>query len=54
MKFYLFFLAMLGLCWCAGFSLVVSGGYSLVVVCGLLVAVVSFVVECGLQGSQAQ
>ena len=41
---YVFILAVLGLCGCAGFSLVAEGGgYSLVVVHGLLVAVVSLV-----------
>ena len=40
------FWAMLGLCCCMGVSLVVaSGGYSLVVVGGLLIAVVSLVAE---------
>ena len=40
------FLAVLGLCRCIGFSLVVaSGGYSLVVMCRLLIAVASFVAE---------
>ena len=35
-------LAVLGLHWCMGFSLVVaSGGYSLAAVCGLLIVVVS-------------
>ena len=43
---YLFILAVLGLHCCIGVSLVVaSGGYSLVVVCGLLVVVASLVVE---------
>ena len=37
---------MLGLHCCSGFSLVAaSGGYSLVAVCGLLIAVASLVVE---------
>jgi len=37
-----------------GFSLVAaSGGYSLVVVHGLLIVVASFVMEHGLQGTQA-
>ena len=37
-----------------GFSLVAaSGGYSLVVVHGLLIVVASFVMEHGLQGMQA-
>ena len=40
------FLAMLGLCCCMGFSLVVtSRHYSLSVVCGLLIMVVSLVAE---------
>jgi len=39
-------LAMLGLCCCEGFSRgVVSGGFSLAVVCGLLIAVASLAVE---------
>ena len=45
--FFLFILAVLGL-WCygMGFSLVaVSGGYSLVAVCGLLIAVASLFAE---------
>ena len=43
------FLAVLGLCCSAGFSLVVtSGGYSLVAGHGLLIAVVSLVAEHGL------
>ena len=42
-------MAVQGLCCCEGFSLiVVSGGYSLVVVCGLLIVVASLVVEHGL------
>ena len=42
---------MLGLCCCAGFSLAAaSGGYSLVAVHGLLIAVASLVVEHRLQG----
>ena len=41
-----FFLAMLGLRCCTGFSLIAaSGGYSLVAVCGLLVVVASLVAE---------
>ena len=41
-----FFVAVLGLCCYTGFSLVVaSGGYSLVVACGLLIAVVHLIVE---------
>ena len=43
------FLAVLGLCGCTGFSLVaVSGGYSLVEVRELLIAVASLVAEGGL------
>ena len=43
------FLAVLGLCCCVGFSLVVvSGGYSLFVVHGLLIVVASLVAEHGL------
>ena len=43
-------LAVLGLSCCVGFSLVVaSGGYSLLAVCGLLIAVASLVVEHRLQ-----
>ena len=39
------YLAVLGLRWCTGFSLVAaSRGCSLVAVCGLLIAVASFVV----------
>ena len=46
--FYLF-LAVLGLCCCTGFSLVVViGGCSLVAVHGLLIAVASLVAEHGL------
>ena len=49
-----FGLAVLGLCCCMGFSLVVvSGGYSLVLVCGFLIAVASLVAELGLSGTQA-
>ena len=49
LMFYLFlFLAVLGLCCCAGFSLVaVSESYSLVAVCGLLKVVASPVAEHG-------
>ena len=48
--YYLFyFLAVLGLHCCIGFSLVAgSGGYFLVVVRGLFIAVASLVVELGL------
>ena len=43
---YLFILAVLGLHWCMGFSLVaVSWGYSLVVMLGLIIGVASLVVE---------
>ena len=45
LNFIYLFLAVLGLCCCAGFSLVEkSGGYSLVAVHGLLIAVASLVV----------
>ena len=45
---------MLGLCCCAGFSLVSeSGGYSLAVVLGLLISVASPVVEQGLSRMRA-
>ena len=54
-EFMYLFLAVLGLCCCVGFSLIAaSGGYSLAMVCGLLVLVASLVVEayriaaCGL------
>ena len=47
-NFYLF-LAVLGLRYCSGFSLVVAGGgYSLVVVYGLLIALASLVADGGL------
>ena len=43
------FLALLGLCCCVGFSLVVaSGGHSLVAVCGFLIVGPSLVSEHGL------
>ena len=43
------YLAVLGLCCCTGFSLVVaSGGYSPVAVPGLLIVVASLVAEPGL------
>ena len=46
--------ATLGLCCCVRFSLVVaSGGYSLVAVCGFLIAVASLFAEHGLQGAWA-
>ena len=42
----IYFLAVLGLRCCAGFSLVVvSGAYSLVATCGLLIAAASLIVE---------
>ena len=48
------FLAMLGLCCCTGFSLgVTSRRYSLAVVRGLLIMVVSLVAEHRLQSAQA-
>ena len=48
-SYILFILSVLGLCCYADFSLVAaSGGYSLGVVCGLLTAVTSLVVEHGL------
>ena len=44
----------LGLCFVRAFSLVVaSGGFSLVVVCELLIVVASFVAEQGLLNFQA-
>ena len=47
-----FFLAVLGLHCCVGFSLAVeSEGYSLVAVCRLLFTVTSFVAEHRLQGT---
>ena len=53
-NFIYLFLAMLGLCCCRGFSLVVvSGPYSLAVMCGLLMAVASVVAGHGLQGTWA-
>ena len=42
------FLAALGLCCCMGFSLVWANRAYSVVVCGILTAVTSFVVEHGL------
>ena len=46
--FFNIFLAALGVCCYAGFSLVMaSGGHSLVAVCRLLIAVASLVVERG-------
>ena len=49
LSFVYLFLAVLGLHCSAGFSLVVaSGGYSLVAVCGLLIAVASLIAEHGL------
>ena len=45
------FLAVLGLCCCMGFSLVVArGDYFLAVLCRLLIGVASLVAERGLQG----
>ena len=44
-EFIYFFLALMDLCCCAGFSLVVSGGYSLVAVCELRL-VEAFLVVC--------
>ena len=44
---------MLGLCCCAGFSLAVARGYSLVAGHELLIAVASLVGEHGLYGMQA-
>ena len=53
-KNHLFIVAVLGLHGCAGFSLlVVSGGYPLVAVRGILTAVASLVAEQGLQGPRA-
>ena len=47
-------MAMLGLHCCLGFSSVAaSRGYSLVAVCGLLIAMASVVSERGLYGMQA-
>ena len=54
LSFVYLFLVVLGLHCSAGFSLVVaSGGYSLVAVCGLLIAVASLIAEHGLWGSRA-
>ena len=51
---FLILLAVLGLCGCTGFSLVVADGTSsLVEVHGLLIAVASLVPERGLSGAQA-
>ena len=47
------FLAALGLCALRGLSLVASVGYSLVVVCRLLITVTSLGVEHGLWGAWA-
>ena len=47
-------LAVLGLCRCAGISLVVVGEDSPVAVCQLLIAVASLVAEQGLQGAGSQ
>ena len=51
---FLYFLAVLDLCCCAGFSLVAaSRGYSPGVMRGLFTAVASLVAEHGLQGPRA-
>ena len=51
---YLFYLVVLGLCGCPGFSLVVaSGAYSLVAVCGLLTVVAPLVVGTLAEGTWA-
>ena len=48
-KFMYLFMAVLGLCCCMGFSLVVANGaYPLVAVCGLLIVVASLIAEHGL------
>ena len=53
-NFIYLFLAMLGLCGCTGFFLMAArGGYSLVAVRRLLIAVASLSGEHGLQGTQA-
>ena len=45
----------LGLCCCAGFSLVAAGrGYSVIAVGGLLIVVASVIAEDGFWGAQAQ
>jgi hypothetical protein len=45
---FIYILAVLGLCCCTGFSLdAASGGYSLVVVCKLLIVMASLVAEHG-------
>ena len=49
----LFFLSVLGLHCCLGFSLTAMSGATLVVIQGLLSAVTSVVAEGGLQGLQA-
>ena len=50
-SFYLL-LAVLDLCCCLGFTLlVVSGGYALVAACGLFIAAASLVAEHGLWAS---
>ena len=52
---FVFFLAVLGLGCCYGFSLVVeSRGFSLVAVLRLLIVVAPLVAEHGLWGTQAQ
>ena len=43
-------LIVLGLCRCTGFTLVAASGATLVEVCGLLLAVSSFVVQHRLEG----
>ena len=54
-NFIYLFLAVLGLCCCVGFSLVAeSGGYSLVVMHGLLIAVVFLVVKHGRMAHRLQ
>ena len=46
LKFYLLFLAVLGLCCCSRLSVAAVGwGFSLVVLCGLLLIAVDFLVE---------
>ena len=53
-SFIYLFLTLLGLHCCTGFPLVVaSGGSSLAVVCGLLIAVASLVAKHQLHGSRA-
>ena len=53
-NFIYLFLTVLGLCCCAGFSLVaVSGDYSVVAVYEVLIAVVSLALGAPVQGAQA-